>query len=96
MSYPPTGGWRTSSGQIAITKWGSSNSRMQMYISLSDGNMEAVTMLSLTAKQHLNEAVPAIRALFPNPIKMLSKGKSKDGISLYSMSGEIALNQAMA
>lgn len=57
---------------------------------------DKLTMLSLTAKQHLSEAAPAIRALFPNPIKMLPKGKSMDGISLYSMSGEIVLNQAMA
>lgn len=57
---------------------------------------DKLTMLSLFAKQHLSEAAPAIRALFPNPIKMQPKGKSMDGISLYSMSGEIVLNQAMA
>jgi DNA invertase Pin-like site-specific DNA recombinase len=48
------------------------------------------------AKQHSNEVNPVIRALFPNPVKMHPKGKSLEGLSLYSMSGQIVLNQAMA
>lgn len=48
------------------------------------------------SRQHTSEINPVIRALFPNPIKMQPKGKSMEGLSLYSMSGRIVLNQAMA
>ena len=52
--------------------------------------------LTWVAKQHATEAMPAIRSLFPKPVKMQAKGKTLDGLSLYAMSGQIVLNGAMA
>ncbi|OQW47573.1 MAG: hypothetical protein A4S09_14770, partial [Proteobacteria bacterium SG_bin7] len=57
---------------------------------------DKLARLSLTARQHNRDVAPVIRALFPSPIKMQPNGKALNGVSLYSMNGEIMLNHAMA
>ncbi|MBY0316776.1 MAG: recombinase family protein [Bdellovibrionales bacterium] len=48
--------------------------------------------LCLALKSKPQEAYPAIRTLFPDPIQMHPKGKCLHGTSLYEMRGRIVLN----